>query len=268
MRGVSGQHLGASQPRAESSASASGAQEAARFSPHWVPIFRSCLVCCQSRFSTVSVSSAALAGLADSICLQWWQMKLKKNLKEKCFSSFKSPDLLCFSLLFPSPAVLFSLKVCTDPWIWFPHMSHENKKKTVLAFVSVLQEFWSWSTSVGCLVSVGHFRAWNTSSTSYKAVPVPDFCPFLLRKMHSLGLSVCSRRGYKQVVTTIVRGGISSKLENDLFSVPVYIPAWQSNFFMHPAFDKTAPAVNLPGTRTSAEEVGSHNCFCIQISVI
>lgn len=42
-------------------------------------------------------------GLADSICLQWWQMKLKKNFKEKCFSSFKLSDLLC------SPWCLFSV---------------------------------------------------------------------------------------------------------------------------------------------------------------
>lgn len=34
-------------------------------------------------------------GLADSICLQWWQMELKKNLKEKCFSCFRFSDLLC-----------------------------------------------------------------------------------------------------------------------------------------------------------------------------
>lgn len=148
-------------------------------------------------------------------------------------------------------------------------MSNENKKKTVPALMSVLQKFWSWSTSLGCLVSVGHFRATNMSSTSYKAVLVTNSCPFLQRKMHHLGLSVQAvRRGYKLVLTTIIRGNIPRKLEGDVFSAPLYIPAWQSNFFVHSAFDKTALTVNLLGTRTSAGEIGSHNCFCIQITII
>lgn len=36
---------------------------------------------------------------------------------------------------------------------------------------------------------------------------------------------------------------------------------------MHPAFVKTALTVNLAGIMV-AEEIGSHNCCCIQITII
>lgn len=65
------------------------------------------------------------------------------------------------------------------------------------------------------------------------------------------------------------RGKILRKLKGDVLFVTLYIAVWQSNFFfMHPAFVKTALTVNLPGITASAEEIGSHDCCCIQITII
>lgn len=112
--------------------------------------------------------------------------------------------------------------------------------------MSVLQKFWSWSTSVGCLVSIGHFRARNMSSTSSKAL-VTNSSPFLLQKMHPLGLSVC--RGQERIQTSCNHHGFRGNISRELDICSLVYPClaeqllhafslWQNSTNCKSAWDK------------------------------
>lgn len=58
-------------------------------------------------------------------------------------------------------------------------------------------------------------------------------------------------------------------LKGRVLLAALYSAAEQSNlFFLQPAFAKTAVIVNLSGLKAPAGAVVSHNCSCIQITII
>lgn len=140
-----------------------------------------------------------------------------------------------------------------------------NKRKRGLgSHICILQKLWNWGSWVcfwisrRCLTAQKYWQGKLKGNTNRKLL-------LILTKEKVPPWDILVSRTEMQVAYKHLFRGLKGRV----LLAALYSAAEQSNlFFLQPAFAKIAVTVNLSGLKAPAGAVVSHNCSCIQITII